>query len=189
MGMFTTIRDPAKNLEVQIKCGWDACDVFSVGDTVPWQIIEDWPQQGYLLDDVYLGNGGDPQDWDTWEAYWVVIENHVVQTAFVLQEGDYYPELRERYGIQDPPEDLWSDKVWEKHRAEMAEAEKQHTEFVASVAHLSPIERTAQTLHRAFGRRIDYSIIGREFFQIQPLPVKDVLLFDKYPDTSDDEEG
>lgn len=187
MGMFTTILDPAQNLSVQIKCGWDTCETFSVGDTVPWEIIKDWPNQGYLLDDAYLGIGGTPEQDDacSWDDYWVVIKNHVVQEVFLYKEGDWYPELRERYQIQDPPEDLWTEEVWGSYREELARRKKEDAEFEASLSGLSPVDRFSALIHRTFGRRVlDYGAIGRELVKVQALPegVPPVYYLDLDPD-------
>lgn len=186
MGMFTTILDPDKNLSVQIKYGWDTCDTFSVGDTVPWHILKDWPNQGYLFDDVYLGIGGTPEQGAdrSWDDYWVVIKNHIVQKVFILQDGDDYSELRDRFKIQDPPADLWSEEVWEEYRQEQAQARKESNEFAASIAHLSAVERCALTLHRAFGRRRSYADIAKDLFIVEPLPQRALPIYDYDPDAT-----
>jgi len=183
MGMFTTILAPDQNLSIQIKCGWDTCDVFSVGQTVPWHIIEECPNQGYLFDDVYLGIGGTPKQDDdhSWDDYWVVIKNHVVQEVFLYQEGDQYPDMRTRFQIQDPPEDLWSEEVWVSYRKECAEREKAFEEFEASIAHLPPVERFARILHRSFGRP-NYRSLAEQIFTVEPLPEGVLPIYDKDPD-------
>lgn len=72
MGMFTTIIHPDDGRELQIKCGWDQCETYKIGDSVKWHVIESCPGQGYLLDGIYSSyskNGDDD---------WVVIKNHII---------------------------------------------------------------------------------------------------------------
>ena len=117
MGMFTTIRDE-DGFDVQIKCGWgyDFCETYLVGETVPWRIDKFNVGKGYMLDDVYLGTSCKMTDW------WVVVKNHVVLVMFPYVEGHTQEALCEQFKIQFPPEDLWSEKAHARKRAADARA-------------------------------------------------------------------
>ena len=68
MGMFTSIIHPVDGRELQIKCGHDSCETYHVGDGVGQYVIEGWPGEGYLLDDVY----------DSYDDDWVIIKDGIV---------------------------------------------------------------------------------------------------------------
>jgi len=170
MGMFTTISDDLGN-SVQIKCGWDDLEEYKVGDTVNWRIIPDSPGSVYLPDDVYLGIGGkDSEEAIAYEDWWVVIKNHVVLEMFPYEEGDTYPELKARYRIQDPPEDLWPAELWAEKREREARVAAEMKEFEESIAHLSRKDRLAALAARVLKTRLDYSSVSRSLFGVDPMP-------------------
>lgn len=105
MGMFTTIlyeRDGVQ-WETQIKCGWDECERYSLGDTIDRQ-----GDDRYLPDGVYMGYcspvGGGDIEYDA-----VVIKDAVVAHVEPLDEDfrweDVERRLRRQFALW-PPGDL-----------------------------------------------------------------------------------
>ena len=54
MGMFTSFLHPEDHRELQIKTECDDCETYRFGELVSWQVWEDKPGTGKLLDGVYL---------------------------------------------------------------------------------------------------------------------------------------
>lgn len=108
MGMFTSIVHEGR--DYQIKTGWDYCDFYEVGETIPWQPDENLP--GYHIDDVYVGEGA------TNRAL-VAIVNQAVAEVFLLTSDDHrileelVVALKRKHGITEPDRSLWSDEAWE----------------------------------------------------------------------------
>ena len=122
MGMFTTVTSPTFPDGVQIKCGYDDCDTYAVGDDVDWYHDPGHPGCGKLADDVYLGLSR--KDGDTWLDVWVVIKHHKVHALIpsisLDDPGDrdrsaQSAELRKEYDVWGFPHDLWPDDVWEAY--------------------------------------------------------------------------
>lgn len=83
MGMFTSIIHP-DNRELQIKCGYDDCEVYHLGDEVKWYADPKNPGSGKLLDGVY-------ESWsDKGKDDFVVIQNHRVAYLIDKVQLDSY---------------------------------------------------------------------------------------------------
>src|SRR5271157_6644683 len=99
MGCFTTIIHPIDGRGLQIKCGYDVCETYHVGDNVSWYVDKYWPKSGYLLDDVY----------DSFDDDWVIIKDHIVAAVVPRSEAwlngddgaDDRNSLRKQYDIQN----------------------------------------------------------------------------------------
>lgn len=123
MGMFTTILHGGH--EYQIKTGFDYCDTYQVGDTVDWKPDDRWP--GSHIDGVYD---------DAHCKVWVVIKDRQVVAVEPRTDNvdtDWHadrPVLEAKYGITDPPHDLWPESAWKAQ----ADAEARHqAEYAAWV--------------------------------------------------------
>jgi len=175
--MFTTIIHPDDGRELQIKCGEDMCETYRVGDIVPWFVIKDWPESGYLLDDVYssYSNNGDND--------WVIIKDHVVLA--VESKDESYGYLYDKYKIQKPARELWSEEAWIKYEEFKAELQKDHDEFEDSIKHLSAKEQAIQFFIRPLTRNYNYAEIAKSVFKIEPLPPGAASVY--YMDPEDDD--
>lgn len=134
MGMFSTLI--VDNQEIQFKTGNDQCDVFHVGDRVPFKVKSDRAGDVEFPDCVYL---------DSSESWWIVIKDHRIaayipcKTASVenlktigdlAQIGDKrrseFREIMERFSIsEDYPHEWWTDAAWEEKRIGDEERERQ----------------------------------------------------------------
>ena len=125
MGMFTSITHPEDGRELQIKCGWDQCKTYLVGDTVGQYPIEWCAGEGYLLDDVYDSYSNRGKD-----AFVVIKDGRVAAVIeredataiarrhFPQEEeivgGDCIQALRVEWDIQSPPKEWWNEASWAK---------------------------------------------------------------------------
>lgn len=115
MSSFSTIKTPKGSF--QFKTGHDDhMGVYEVGDAFPWQPDNRSP-------------GSHPDGVHDAEAYWVVIKNCVVVAIEPRLNGDpgYDDDnpcqrLIEKYGITDPPRDLWPEEAWRKRAEAEAKA-------------------------------------------------------------------
>lgn len=108
MGMFTSIIDSG-NIELHIKCGYDDCDVYHIGDKVDFQIWPNFPGTGKLLDGVYdsdspIENSGP----------FVIIKDHIVALIIPRGNGVTATGLEKDYGIVPYQHDWWAEEVWLK---------------------------------------------------------------------------
>lgn len=108
--MFTTICDV--NASWQIKCGYDQCEEYKIGDKVRQWIDPNSPGSGYLLDGVYDG-----YPYAAYPAVWVVIKDGIVAIHDTVNRG--WPlevhegaMLLKKFDILPPDPSLWSDEVW-----------------------------------------------------------------------------
>jgi len=140
VGTYTSIIHPDDGRELQIKCGHDACETYKVGDEVKWEVLKDYPREGYLLDDVY----------DSFEDDWVIIKDHKIHAVVPRTDNGYgdYQVLRERFGIQDLPDSEWTAEGWENKRKREAEWAKENEEFDKLTANLSPHEKLVRYMAR-----------------------------------------
>jgi hypothetical protein len=197
MGMFTSIIHPVDGRELQIKCGWDMCSTYRVGDNVGQYPSPQEPGGGYLLDDVYHG----------WGDAFVVIKDGVV-AAVVDEEpvkaevraarpepsDDEDPDfvgidecislLRARWGVQDPPRELWSEEAWAAKAEREEQWRKEREEYEQSIAHLDGHARLAAVMGRMLKRRLDYSSIARSAIFVEPLPQGALPIYDRDPDVA-----
>jgi len=108
MGMFTSIVDQ-NGKEYQIKCGYDDCDWYKIGDRVDWKIWPDRPGEGKLLDGIYDGSG------DT-DNGWVIIKDHkVFKICSKISVGGIpvsSDDLGNAYDIVEYDREWWSEKAW-----------------------------------------------------------------------------
>lgn len=172
MGMFTSVIDPRTGIEYQIKCGWDKCETFKVGDKVPSKVYPEYPNEGYLLDDVYDGCNYPQKD------VWVIIKDSTIvaieQKSEIFddeQESDY-DRLRKKYHIQDYPRNLWNGRSWRQKEERDAKFEKEYQEFLASIAHLPEEERLGQILAQPIRRMMNYQSVARKAFKIEKIEIK-----------------
>lgn len=170
MGMFTSIIDPKTEITYQIKCGWDDCETFKVGDRVPSKIYPKYPGEGYLLDDVYDGCSYPGKD--AWvvikDSFIVAIEPRTEDNDYEKQESDY-DRLRRKYQIKDYPRNLWNEEGWRLKEEREAKYEKENQEFLASIAHLPPKERFAQIFARPIRQMMSYQGIARQILKVEKI--------------------
>jgi len=111
--MFTTIKDPASGRSWHIYGGEDLCETYEVGATIPPGVRTAdprYPGDQHLADDVYHGSGG-PGDQDAW----IIIKDGVILppvTMVVMGETVSYLQLYASYGLEPPPESLWTESQW-----------------------------------------------------------------------------
>jgi hypothetical protein len=171
MSTFTTIIHPTDGRELQIKCGWDECETFRLGDEVGQRIYPDWAGEGYLLDGVY-----DSMSYEHGQDDWVVILGGRI-AAFEPKELSY-EEVRERHGITDPDESLWAEEAWAERRAREEAIQKEMEAFKATVAHLSPAEQAGAMMafiirqHRDTAGLLRKAIIAKPMDDPDPFSVK-----------------
>lgn len=191
MGLFTSIIHPVDGREIQIKCGWDECETYKVGDNVGQHPFPNHAGEGYLLDDVYHG----------WGDAFVVVKDGViaavvddepaktaVRAARTQPSDDEEPDfvgieeccifLRAKWGVQDPPREWWPEQAWAAKSEREERWRKEREEFEQSIAHLDPALRFGATLSRLIGRRRDYASIGRKAFIVEPLPQGALPIYD-----------
>jgi len=153
--MFTSIIDPVDGKELQIKCGYDDCETYHVGDYVNWYINKSYPRSGKLLDDVY----------DSYEGSWVVIKDHIVVAVLPESSGDYN-SIKEKFQVQDLPDSEWPEKSWIKYRELEEKYKKEYDEYLQSISHLSGHEKFAAILAYPLRRELSYESISRRIFSI-----------------------
>jgi hypothetical protein len=113
MGMFTTIIHPEDSRELQIKCGFDDCEIYSLGEEVWWEIWPDKPGRGKLLDGVYTSHS------DRGDDDFVLIKNHRVVGIMPKVEspkGVYNRActLATLFGITPYERNWWTESAWAK---------------------------------------------------------------------------
>jgi len=111
MGMFTTIIHEGQ--ELQIKHGWDDCDVYQVGDRIEWSPDPRYP--GDHIDGVYDSCSEDRSD------PWVVIKDCVIVAVVPRRHGAV--DLVMQYGITAPDRNLWTPEQWQMKATREAAAE------------------------------------------------------------------
>ena len=136
MGSFTTIALDDRRT-VQITTGYDDCDTYKLGDTIPWRPEFYWP--GDSVDGVELGDG--PPD------AFVVIQNSVVMAVVSAPEDyDQRERLREeliaRYPRIPPPREWWPEIAWERKAVQEAKAAKLRADYDAALAKATRAEQT-----------------------------------------------
>ena len=102
MGLFTTVIDKDKNY--QFKTGDDSCEVFKVGDIVPWR-LSSHPGYGHLLDGVYETSE---------DGKFVSIKGHEIQPIVRAKSW----ALKNKFAIMPPDKNWWTKKAW-KIKAKM----------------------------------------------------------------------
>lgn len=180
MGCFTTIIDTRDNKDYQIKCGYDICEIYKLGDKVDQHMIDIYPGEGYLLDDVYEGCNYPNQD------AWVIIKDGYVHDIIPLvkctcEEDDCICEgieseysLRQKYNIKNgPARELWSEQAWkEKEERELEwkiKAEKERKEYDKFVKEHPDASPLALSMMYPIYRQLAYKGIARAIFNIEPL--------------------
>lgn len=161
MGMFTSIIHPVDGRELQIKCGYDDCETYHVGDTVNWYVNKSWPKSGKLLDDVYDSYSNNGPD------CWVVIKDHIV-VAVVSSDRDY-DSIKEEYQVKDLPDSEWPDEAWERQRQLEDSTKEKWAEYEKSISHLSGKERFAAIFAYPLRQNLNYESIARSMFKISPI--------------------
>jgi hypothetical protein len=109
MGCFTAVIHPQDGRELQIKTYLDVCDTYQVGDKVNWEIYDDLPGQGTLLDGVYTGCSGQGPD------VFVIIKNHEIFAVLEKEKGLTAEGLATFYQIKPWEREWWSEAVWLLH--------------------------------------------------------------------------
>jgi hypothetical protein len=173
MGMFTTITGGLHSL--QIKCGWDECETYKVGQKVPQRIIPEYPGQGYLLDDVYDSYSSQgPDDFVVISNATVIVEPRRASLRLAEKVGlDVYTYLKQKHNIKEPDPKQWSEEAWEKKRQREKEAKEESDAFMKSIEHLPPEQRLAKAMGRAFSRRVDWASLGAKVLSVEPIKKKD----------------
>jgi len=168
MGMYTTIIHPLTGKPYQIKTGDDFCATYKVGSQIPW--TPDRWRPGCHIDGVYEGLGPDTS------TVLIVIKDATVMTvvdkADVVRWEDPYAALAQQYGITPPDASLWSEDAWERLREAEAKAKAEHDawEKEAEALGYTGAQRVGFLMGKVLHRQMNYSSIGRQLFQIQPLP-------------------
>lgn len=198
MGTYTTIIHPDDGRELQIKCGFDECLTYRVGDDVGQYIFPDHPGKGYLLDDVYISYSSLNVYGEDGEDDLVVIKGGRVVAVESLEAtrdeirakrpsfpdadwAEVYEEepnyvnpydcrlyLRQEWDISDPPRSLWSEEAWEEE--ERARSNRQ----------------LATALAGPLRRNLDYTSITRRAFLVEPVPSGALPVFSEDIDSAQD---
>jgi hypothetical protein len=134
MGMFTRIRTKDDEI-IQIHCGNDLCEIFNIGDAVPFYVNPEIMGSVSFADDAY---GGYSENDSTDNIYWVIIKNSIVETVLRPEDIDcnidnhkasysqIQAHLREKYALK-PIESNYSTECLKKYYEE-CEAERLKTE-------------------------------------------------------------
>lgn len=117
MGMFSTLIVDGK--EIQFKTGYDNCDVFYIGDAVPFEIIADRAGEVKFADGVYDDNECE---------FWVVIKGHRIRDVVPMKaDKSGYAEIMARYEIpHEYPREWWTEAAWEEKRKLVEKVEQQN---------------------------------------------------------------
>lgn len=173
MGMFTTIitRD-LRNL--QIKCGWDQCNTYNVGQEVKQWVDPNCPGGGYLLDGVYDSYG------DKGASDFVIIKDSYILATVnrdeAYEESDHakknvWAYLKELYQVQDPPRSLWSEEVWTKREEREKKSKEETDAFQQTISHLSARDQFIAVMARPLrSMRVDYHSLAQKAFIVEPMP-------------------
>ncbi len=117
MGCFTTVI--LNGHDYQFKTGDDSCEVFKIGDSVPWR-LDSQPGRGHLLDGAYPSHSGKsyPANHDFfWYDCFVIIRDHTIFDVAQRLQGESEEEAAERFGVDDDPKrEWWTDKAWDIKR-------------------------------------------------------------------------
>ena len=159
MGMFTTIIHPNDGRDLQIKTGWDSCDIYSVGDTVDWFLSES-PGSGTLLDGAY----------ESFEDDWVIIKDHKVHAIVPRGEDVHEGTLWKQFELQAPGRSNWTEEAWEEQRVRREAAKAEAAEFTARIAHLPPAERMGAHIFKMLSRRRYPTELANKIATVKPLP-------------------
>lgn len=136
MGMFTTIIDKNKE-SYQIKCGYDDCETYHVGDIVNWYIDKNNPGCGKLFDGVYDGICCIKRT--TYKTNhitkslkakygWIVITNHKVVGVFNKRHSQ--EKLREQWSVEAWKHEWWSEQAWLEYYIKQAKCELEHAKWL-----------------------------------------------------------
>jgi hypothetical protein len=175
MGMFTEIIHPETGAKLQIKCGWDDLDCYSLGDVVDHWHRPDSPGSGKLADDVYdavTEFGAESAD------YWVVIKGHTVHAIEPMlcrlpdadiNWGDEFLLMRKKYDVWGFAHDLWTEYQWQEH---YNARQKSHDEYEAKIR--AKMETSGcSRLEAAGGIYMEHMLKGPSFME-QILPAEQI---------------
>jgi hypothetical protein len=177
----------------QIKCGWDTCETFKLGDNVPWKIWPDRPGEGYLLDGIYDGFGENSQD-----MVWVVIHEHKVSAIYPFTIA--HSDVSKAFGkdILEYSRDWWAEAAWLKrdtehakwdlkHAKEAVVLQKRRLDFLRFLATQRLTNKQIVEKRQAFDQQLTYEILAapiinimhtesfaRQIFKVKPLKMKKV---------------
>jgi hypothetical protein len=178
MGMFTSIKHPLDNRELQIKGGGDSCATLSVGDEVDWSVWKNHPGHGDFLDGVYESYS------DRGEDSFVIIKDHKIHAVVDRDEGAYV-NLAAKYDLTEFERGWWPEKLWAKkahdEAVERAKEAKEDADFYAGLLDKTEEEikdavarrqhmKFTQALMAPLMRRLNYASLGRRIFTVEPLP-------------------
>ena len=176
MGMFTSIYD-AEGVEHQIKCGYDICARFKIGNEVPARPDPDSPLSGYLLDDVYDAYSDSSETWT-----WVIIKDGRIHAVVprtedplvpgkMLDHDDDHAFLFQKFDLKLLPHTTWAVEAWAKLAKLAAEAEVAVRTWKAECVGLTKEEIAA----KAGGDYIAQKMQEDGFFRkiMPPLPATD----------------
>lgn len=139
MGQYTTILTDTQ--EFQIHTGYDQCMQYRIGEKIDWKPDPFYP--GDWIDGVYLATDSLAEGWP--ENHWVVIKDQTVIAIEDRIDDDYqYHHLIVKYGIQPPPEDLWTDAQWAEVAKRGARTEQARIRLHAEVFGLPGEEQPMQ---------------------------------------------
>ena len=172
MGDYTRVYN-ANGDEVQIYAGDEMWREYRIGDTVDWSINPNKYGEVSLLDGAYEGYGPDGM-------WWVVIKDHKVVNVvpgpdpdFNLDEDTcpyeqaraFEEELYERYGLKrltgEEYRALFTPEALARYDAECEQRKREHEEFMATIAHLSPEEQFRELMCQPLKASLNYQAIGR----------------------------
>lgn len=155
MGMFTSISHPDDGRELQIKTGNDQCDIYKVGDTIPWKPNPWFP--GDHIDGAY------PSYSDKGRDDWVVVKDCIIVAVEPVADrsgGTDRARLEAQYKIALPDPNLWSPADWAAKAERMAAFEAEYDAFKKERG-LSDDEQAAVAfyMHRRLKQRSFASLV------------------------------
>jgi hypothetical protein len=119
MGCFTTVIH--NNHHYQFNTGDDSCEVFNIGDDVPWR-LDSMPGRGHLLNGAYESHSGKeyPNDRHMYSDCFVIIRDHKIFDIVDRKDGDEFAESEDeaakRFGICPIQRHWWTERAWELSR-------------------------------------------------------------------------
>jgi len=161
MGMFTSIIHPKDGHELQIKTGWDDCDTYHVGDTVPFKIVTDIFESGGIFDDVYDSYSKSGRD------DWVIIKNHKI--VAVRSKRCKYIDLKKQYKIRKLNKNLWTKKAYEEYKLQQKKFREEEKKFNASLKGKSTKEKLIAIMCRPIKDMPFREGFARKVLKVEPI--------------------
>lgn len=191
MGMFTSIL--YDNKEYQIKCGYDLCETFNVGDKVNQYPSPYIAGEGYLLDGIYSAVIYPDDEC----LYYVIIKDSIVQPiqkfSFNKPKEDnwdeyweahdiFYSNLLDKFPINSPPREFWTEEAWKRKEEIERQLKQEQEEYKKELQELkenysySPEKLIAAILANPLKKRIDYASVAEKMCQVEPMTLPEALI-------------